>query len=284
MSLKLEEKMHSKFRQNIINIYKTQGQQWLDDLPNIVNKIAKEWDLTDLKPVDNLSINYVLSGKQNTQEIMLKLSLDTDLIFREKTALAALVGYGAVTILAYQDKALLLEKLSPATSLKTYLPGRRMEALKIACEVTKKLHQAPLPKNIKLPTIEERFSLLDKVWSIPNDYLSLARECRDHILSLSHERIVLHGDLHHDNILKDKENWRVIDPHGVVGFSINEVWAFVQDIDRDIPIIAEYFNFNLEDVQKCYFMHAVLSGIWAVEDNMEPKFWLDLATKVKANL
>lgn len=120
-------------------------------------------------------MNYVLSGKQNSQEIILKLSLDTDLIFHEKTALTALAGYGAVPVLAYQDRTLLLKKLSPAVSLKTYLPERQTEALKIACEVTKKLHQAPLPQNIKLPSIEERFELLNKDWPIPNDYLNLAR-------------------------------------------------------------------------------------------------------------
>ena len=198
--------MYSKFKQNIINIYGNKGKQWLLDLPNVVDKIAKEWDLTDLKPVNNLSINYVASGLQEIQEIILKLSLDTDLIFHEKTALMALAGYGAVPVLAYQDRTLLLKKLSPATSLKTYLPARKNEALKIACEVTYKLHQAPLPENIKLPSIEERFSLLDKNWSIPKDYLILARQFRDHIFNAHQTRKVLHGDLHHDNILTDGED------------------------------------------------------------------------------
>ena len=70
----------------------------------------------------------------------------------------------------------------------------------------------------------------------------------------------------------------------MVGFPVNEVWAFVQDIDSDIPFIAKYFNFKLEDVQKCYFMHTVLSSVWAIEDNMDPKFWLDLASKCKSKI
>ena len=271
--------MHKKFRQNIINIYGDKGKQWLLDLPTIIDKIAQEWNLTDLNPVDNLSINYVASGLQETQEIILKLSLDKDLIEREKTALTTLADFGAVSILAYQDKTLLLKKLSPATSLKTYLSARKNEALKIACEVTKKLHQAPLPQNLKLPSIEERFSLLDKSWPISQDYLILARQFRNHIFNTYHERRVLHGDLHHDNIIKHGNDWLIIDPHGVVGFPINEVWAFVQDIEQDVPFIAEYFNFKLEDIRKCYFMHAVLSSIWAIEDNIDPAFWLNLASK-----
>jgi streptomycin 6-kinase len=276
--------MHSKFKQNIINIYGMKGEQWLECLPDIVNKIAKEWNLTDLTPVDNLSINYVASGFRGSQEIILKLSLDTDLIEREKTALTALADFGAVKVLAYQTKTLLLKKLSPAISLKTYSPDRRIEALKIACEVTRKLHQAPLPNNIKLPTIEERFSLLDKDWPIPSDYLILARKFRDQIFSKYNKKKVLHGDLHHDNILQDGDSWKVIDPHGVIGFPINEVWAFVQDVTQDIPFIASYFGFDIEMLKKCYFMHTLLSAVWSVEDNMDPSLWLNLATKMKAQI
>lgn len=276
--------MNSSFKQNIINIYGSKGQQWLEELPNIVKAIAQEWNLSDLKPVDNLSMNYVVSGKQNLREIILKLSLDSDLIYREKTALIAFLEHGAVPVLAHKDKILLLGKLSPATSLKTYLPARKAEALKIACKTMQKLHQAPFSKIIHLPSIEERFSLLDKAWPVPSDSLILARKCRDHIFSNYHERKILHGDLHHDNILKDGDSWKIIDPHGVVGFSINEAWAFVQDIEDDIPFIAKYFNFKLEDLQKCYFMHSMLSGLWAIEDNMDPKFWFNLANKIKSTL
>ncbi len=273
--------MNKKFEQNILNIYGTKGKKWLANLPNIIKSIAAEWDLNSLKSVDNLSMNYVASGFQGEQKVILKLSLDAELIGNEYEALTALSNYGAVQVLAHKEKTLLLKKLSPAISLKTYLPDRKTEALKIACEVAQKLHQAPLPANIKLPSIEERFSLLDKDWPIPSDFLTLARKFRDEIFSKYQIRKVLHGDLHHDNILQDSNAWKVIDPHGVIGFPINEVWAFVQDIDKDIPYIANYFGFDIEDVKKCYFMHAVLSAVWAMEDNMDPLVWLDLASKCK---
>ncbi len=84
--------------------------------------------------------------------------------------------------------------------------------------------------------------------------------------------------------MQDGQTWKIIDSHGVIGFPINEVWNLVQDIDSDIPFIAKYFNFKLEDVHKCYFMHSVLSSVWAVEDNMDPSFWLNLASKCKAKI
>lgn len=98
--------MNKKFKTNIINIYGLDGKQWLDNLPKIVELISKEWHLIGLKPVDNLSMNYVTAGFQKAQEIVLKLSFDPGLIERERTALEALVGYGAVEVLAYKEKTL----------------------------------------------------------------------------------------------------------------------------------------------------------------------------------
>lgn len=110
----------------------------------------------------------------------------------------------------------------------------------------------------------------------------MARKFRDEIFNLYRTRKVLHGDLHHENILLDNDIWKFIDPHGVIGFPINEICAFVNDIEEDIPFIANYFDFAIEDIKKCYLMHTVIAATWAAEDNMKPQFWLDLATKMKA--
>lgn len=273
--------MSSKFESNIVSVYGDKGKRWLIDLPNIVTNIADEWNLSDIKPVDNLSMNFVASGIQNNQGIILKLSLNEDLIEREYIALQAFCGFGAVKVLARKENALLLKKLDPGVSLKTYLPERRLEALEIACNVTRRLHQAPLPVEIKLPTIEERFSILEKNWPIPSDYLTLAHKFRNEIFSKYQTRKILHGDLHHDNILQDGHGWKVIDPHAVIGFPINEVWALVKDVNEDIPFITNYFRFNIDDLKKCYFIHNILAAIWSIEDNMDPSLWLEQVMKIK---
>ena len=82
----------------------------------------------------------------------------------------------------------------------------------------------------------------------------------------------------------DENGWKVIDPHGVIGFPINEVWAFIQDIDENSPFIASYFRFDVADVKKKFFMHQVLSKVWAVEVNMNREFWLGLALKIKKKI
>ena len=63
----------SCFEKNILGIYKDKGREWLTNLPITVENIANEYNLSDLKPLGNLSYNYVLSGFQNTKPIILKL-------------------------------------------------------------------------------------------------------------------------------------------------------------------------------------------------------------------
>lgn len=269
------------FKENMLKLYGANGQTWLDNLPNITQAYAKLWNLSNLTPLETLTFNYILSGIYNRKEIILKIGYDSNALFKEQIALKALENHGAVKIIAYEGNALLLERLSPGISLQSYLPNRSKEALQIACDLTKKLHQANLPKKINLPSIEERFSLLDKNWPIPNDYLIKARGFRNNLIKSSSPRVVLHGDLHHDNILKNGKTWKAIDPHGVIGYPINEVWAFAANPEQDLPFIAQCFNFNLRDLQECYYAHAVLSSIWAIEDNMDPSFYLALTNKIK---
>lgn len=273
-----------KFKDNVIKLYKDQGREWLDKLPSLVAALSKEWNLTSLMPVDNLSFNYVLSGFQNDQPVILKLSFKQEDLAREVDALKCFARHGGAAVLEYKNNAVLLKKAMPGESLKNYLPNRREEALAIACNVAKKLHQSPIKKNNSFLTIEGRFSYLDRDWDIPKDHLQRAREFKEEILETSAEKVLLHGDLHHENIVSDGEDWLVIDPKGVIGYPINEVWAFVQDMEKDIPIIAKEFNFDIKMLAKCYYTHVVLAACWNVEDNLDPSSFLKLADEAKKKL
>jgi streptomycin 6-kinase len=123
------------FESNIINIYGEKGRQWLDHLPNLVTQLANTYGLSNLKPVDNLSYNYVLSGLQGSQPIILKLGLDIDGFKREASALMAFSGFGVVEVLSENNGLLLLECAVPGVSLKSYFSERDDEAINITADV-----------------------------------------------------------------------------------------------------------------------------------------------------
>ncbi len=108
-------------------------------------------------------------------------------------------------VLAKDDGMLLLERAMPGTSLKDYFPNQEQESIEIACGVMKKLHQASIPEGHNFPHIKDWLKALDKDWNIPKHYLQKARKLRDQLLQTSELDVLLHGDLHHDNILQNGE-------------------------------------------------------------------------------
>ena len=81
--------------------------------------------------------------------------------------------------------------------------------------------------------------VLDSDLKIPAQTLQKARKIRDQLLKMAMLDVLLHGDLHHDNILQNGDDearhsfsdggWLVIDPKGVIGESAYEVAAFIRN-------------------------------------------------------
>ncbi|WP_395477271.1 aminoglycoside phosphotransferase family protein [Rickettsia endosymbiont of Pantilius tunicatus] len=153
-----------RFRNNIISKYKEQGKAWLEKLPKIVTELAIEWNLTELKSINNLSFNYVLLGYQNNTPIILKIGFDNNELLQETEALKAFKNSGVVDILAQKDNALLLEKAAPGVSLKGYSSDNKIA---IACKVMDKLHKAQIPPLNNFSNIKDQLKILDKEWGLP---------------------------------------------------------------------------------------------------------------------
>jgi streptomycin 6-kinase len=64
------------FQSKIISIYQEKSKEWLNALPELITAISSKLDLHDLKEVTNITYNYVLSGFQDDEPIILKLELD----------------------------------------------------------------------------------------------------------------------------------------------------------------------------------------------------------------
>lgn len=272
---------------NIISIYGEQGKVWLNELPQLVTAISSKHGLRDLQEVTNLTYNYVLSGFQGDNSIILKLGLDSEGLAREAFALKCFAGYGAVKVLDENDGMLLLERAVPGTSLKSYFPNQEHESIEIACGVIKKLHQANIPKDHTFPHIKDWLTALDKDWNIPKHYLQKARKLRDQLLQTSELDVLLHGDLHHDNILQNGDEWLVIDPKGVVGEPAYEVAAFIRNpipellhhadapniIHNRVTRFDELLELPSQRIHDWCFVQALLAWVWALEDGYDANYF-----------
>ncbi|WPY00724.1 Phosphotrasferase family protein [Candidatus Trichorickettsia mobilis] len=275
------------FEQNIINLYGKKGRQWQENLPNLVTQLANTYGLSNLKLVDNLSYNYVLWGFQGPQPIILKLGLDIDGFKREAAALMALEGFGVVQIFSENTGLLLLKCAVPGVSLKSYFPEKDDEAINITASVIKRLHKAPIPSTHAFPHIKDWLEALDGDLKIPVQTLQKAREIRDQLLKTAKPDVLLHGDLHHDNILQNGEDWLVIDPKGVIGEPAYEVAAFIRNpmpellnqadapniIHNRVTRFAEALELSEHRIIDWCFVQAVLACVWALEDGCDISYF-----------
>lgn len=270
------------FKNSIACMYGDKGRKWIEDLPRFVSDFSRRWNLLDLKPFNNFSYNYVLSGFQENKPIVLKLGLDTENLKREAKALEVFKGFGAVEVIEQADGVLLLEGVIPGCSLKQLFPDRDEEAIIIACNVIDKLHYAPKETFHDFPTIKNWLVSLDKSCEMFEEHLLKARILRDELLVTMEMPILLHGDLHHENILAHGNEWKVIDPKGVVGEFAYEVGCFIRNpldfpnqpdclgiLKNRIGTFSQYLNLDPQRITKWCYVQTMLSIVWACEDCLD---------------
>lgn len=126
-------------------------------------------------------------------------------------------GRGAAQIYEHDGAALLMERLEVMPSLTEMVRGGLDdEATRLLCQAAAKLPRAqPWPE---LPTLRRWFQGLEKMAPSAGGILSIALKTAHELLDSPQDVGVLHGDIHHGNLLSTAEGeWRFIDPKGLIG-------------------------------------------------------------------
>jgi streptomycin 6-kinase len=236
---------------------------------------------------------------------------DTDVVLKipnpvndEANSLAALLhfgGNGAVRVLEHGSGAMLLERASPGLPLtEIVVAGRDDDATAVLCDVIAALHRPDLPADVadRFPRIEdwgrELADYRDGAGIIPANLVERAIAVFAELADSQGPCRLLHGDLHHHNVLSDdRRGWIAIDPKGVVGESAYEIGAALRNptsdparfavraiIERRIGIVCEHLGFDPKRVLGWAFAQGVLSAVWRVADGRDPARGLATANAI----
>jgi streptomycin 6-kinase len=269
------------------------GLPWLERAPDIVREWCDRWNITLEPAVPALTFNLVLFGTSPEHgQVVLKLSPPHEEVRAEVEATRAANGPGLVRLIASDPDVsiMLMERVTPGTQLRMMTDAGAIgdeEATRIAASEMKKMWVAP-PEGHHLFPLDRWFTALFTYHDthvngdgpIPHHLVELAVEQAREVLATQREIVVLHGDVHHENILADDVyGWTLIDYKGLVGERGYDIGTWIRNprgleqwpdlegvIERRLDIFTEELGINRERLWQWSMVHAVLSSCWTLEE------------------
>lgn len=279
-----------EFACTIVELYGTTGSDWLNRLPILIAECAVRWSLRVLPPFEHLTYNYVAPAvRADGTDVVLKIGVPNPELFTEIAALRIFGGHGIVLLLEadLERGALLLERLKPGATLLTVTDDE--QATSIAARVMRELWK-PAPPEHHFPTVTKwarGFERLRKQFDggtgpFPKHLIERAESIYADFIGSMAEPVLLHGDLHHENILSaERQPWLALDPKGVIGEPEYEVGALLRNpipqlldapqpgriLARRVDQLAEELGFARARIIGWGMAQAVLSAWWSFEDH-----------------
>lgn len=262
---------------------------------------SRRWKLTAVEPVPNLSYNFVAFANRGDEQVVLKIGVPNRELVSEMNVLKFFDGNGAVRFLEADEEnsAFLLERIKPGEMLSALEDDE--QATHIAEDAMLKLwrplESSGLPLDAEQQAVRLQkfikltgwFSELDKLrpafnggtGPFPEKIISHVEKTLPRLFAESSPPRLIHGDLHHVNILLSERSttppdWLAIDTKGVIGHPEYEVGPFLissmpgflnrsnpqVQAEKRIAILSERLGFARQRLRDWGLCHVVLSAWW----------------------
>jgi streptomycin 6-kinase len=199
-------------------------------------------------------------------------------------------GEGAARVLAHEGDTLLLERGEEKPSLVEMVKaGRDDEATRIICSVAARLHAPRAEQPSGLIPLTRWFRELGLAAAKHGGVFTQSAATARILLESPQEPVVLHGDIHHGNILHFASNgWLAIDPKALVGergFDFANVFCNPDfeiarrdgRLARQSHIVAEAAGLSRKRLLQWIVAYSGLSAAWVLEENLDPTEQLTIA-------
>jgi streptomycin 6-kinase len=293
-------------QRRVVGVYGERGAEWWEALPGLVEEFAERWRLVLGQPYEVCSLSYVVRAvRADGARVVLKLSVPEPWVADEAAALSFFGGRGAVRLEAVEAArgALLLERAEPGDHLARLCERDDRAATIVAAGVMRELCRTA-PDGHALPRLAKWLEWLGggDSESVPRALRAACGEARAVVRELSAddaEEVLLHGDLHHFNIVAaTREPWLAVDPKGLVGPREAEAAALLRNprsfllaradrvsvVARRIRLLAEELSAEAEVLRGWGYALAVLAAWWGFEEGEEAEWsaWLECAATIKS--
>lgn len=206
-------------------------------------------------------------------------------------------GDGAARVLEHAGDAVLMERAQgPGSLIELARGGRDDEASRILCGAAARLHAPRGRPPPELVPLDRWFRSLDPAAAAHGGILAASAAAARELLAAPRDVAVLHGDLHHGNVLDfGARGWLAIDPKGLVGergFDFANLFcnpdletaAAPGRLARRLEVVVAAAALEPGRLLRWVLAYAGLSAAWSLEDGEDPDFALAVAALAAAEL
>jgi streptomycin 6-kinase len=271
---------------NARQYFRDAADRWASEFPRLLSDCVDRWDLSLEAISPHMSFNFIVFALDSSaRRVVLKMGVPHPEQRTEMEALRHYAGRGCVECLGAAPElgALLMNRVVPGTMLLEMGDDESQAA--IAAKAMSAL-TTPVPQRHALPAFGEqlRGAIADVraihgngAGPLPERLFALVGQVWNEIEKAKPADVLLHGDLHHENLLYDNDRgWVAIDPKGVIGAPILQVGRFMwnrlpddeaamkQTVQRRSEILAAEINCGAKAVLEGALVDSMLSTCWSV--------------------
>lgn len=275
-----------EFKNNIINRYEEKGEKWLEDINGIIDKYIKKFNLSNVKLVENLSMNVVLQANSSEYgEVIMKVGTPTITTMNE-------INYIRLSSTEYiakcyyynlDDRVMILEKINPGYYLSKNEDSK--ERIRIFCDILNNLVTEDMPQDGFKFYDDEFMGRIELVKNNKEQYkdilymLDTASKLYKEIKNMNLPKYVLHEDLQHKNILKSKNGWKAIDPHGTIAEKFFETVMFIKNesiyngldkMDEIVTSVSKSINEDKNLIYKACYTYLFSKTVYCIKIKYKP--------------
>lgn len=276
-------------------VHAEQAAEWIHAFPTLLDDCLRRWSLKLTPPIPwPLTFGFVAPVQMaDHTPAVLKLTPPGPGATHQLTAMEHFgAAQGAVRVI-HADPALcaiVMTRITPGTSmLQANLSDddATLAVAKLIADLQSPLTSAATSHRPALPTTADWMKGFDRLRTlhngttgpIPERIFEEGHQCFKDLQETTTAAHILHGDLHHGNILKNhRQSWVAIDPQGVIGDPAYEVGAWMRNptpkafslptVQRRLDILAEHTELDRERMRRWSMAQAILSACWSIEDRL----------------
>jgi len=248
-----------------------------------LSRYSTLWGLVIDGPARLTRSSYLQPVRYGHRPAMLKIAMDAQEC-RGARLMTWWNGTGAAYVWEQDGDALLLERASQNRSLSEMARnGRDDEASRLICKVAARLHAPRPPAPPELQPLALDFEALRLAANTHGPVLARAAALAAGLLATPQQVTVLHGDLHHGNILHAGwRGWLAIDPKGLYGergFDFANLFCNPEAeialapgrLARQVEVVCAHADLERPRLLAWIASWAALSTIWHIEDSENPQ-------------